>query len=122
MIQLDGKQLLKLTDVLKAWETPDFERAFKENIQELDKGILPLQEGLSQSSHVGDEKISVIVLNTTETTESICVKTGIFYAGIIAGSCCADDPTPGSENTEYCEVLFEINKNSAETAMILLDS
>ena len=121
MMQLEEKQMLKLTDVLKAWETPDFERTLKENIQELDNGVLPLQEGLSQSNHVGDEKISVIVLNTTETPESICVKTGIFYAGIIAGSCCADDPTPISENTEYCEVLFEINKKSAETAIILLD-
>ena len=112
--------MLKLTDALKAWETPDFERALKLDIQKLDSEMLPLQQGLSQSSHVSDAKISVIILNTTETPDSICIKTGIFYAGIIAGSCCADDPTPISENTEYCELLFEINKITAEAGVTLL--
>lgn len=114
--------MLKLTDALKAWETPDFETALKDDIQKLDSETLPLQQGLSQSSHVVDTKISVIILNTSETPESVCIKTGIFYAGIIAGSCCADDPTPLSENTEYCELLFEINKITAETAVTLLQS
>lgn len=112
--------MLKLKDALKAWDTPDFERALKDDIQRLGSETLPLQQGLSQSSHVSDAKINVIILNTTETPESICIKTGIFYAGIIAGSCCADDPTPMSENTEYCELRFEINKITAETAVTLL--
>lgn len=112
--------MLKLKNALKALGTPDFEKALKEDIQLLESGVLPLQQGLSLSSHVADAKISVIVLNTTESTESIRAKTGIFYAGIIAGSCCADDPTPVSENTEYCELLFEINKITAETVVTLL--
>ena len=91
----------------------------KEEIQRLDHSILPLQEGLSQSSHVSDTKISIVVLKASESRDSIRVKTGIFYAGIIAGSCCADDPTPVSENTEYCEVLFNINKITAETVVTL---
>ena len=114
--------MLKLNNALKAWGTPDFEMALKDDIQKLGSETLPLQQGLSQSSHVGDAKISVIVLNTTETPESIRAKTGIFYAGIIAGSCCADDPTPMSENTEYCELLFEINKITADTSVTLLQS
>ena len=111
--------MIKLVDTLKAWGTSDFERVLKEEIQNMDPGMLPLQEGLSQSSHVSDTKISAVVLNATETPDSIRIKTGIFYAGIIAGSCCADDPTPISENTEYCEVLFEVNKTTAETVIIL---
>ena len=111
--------MLKLTDSLKAWGTPDFEEILKEEVRSLDSGMLPLQEGLSQSSHVSDAKISAVILNITETPISILAKTGIFYAGIIAGSCCADDPTPISENTEYCEVLFEINKSTAETVISL---
>jgi hypothetical protein len=111
--------MLKLTDSLEAWGGPDFETVLKEEIQKLDHSILPLQEGLSQSSHVSDTKIGIVILKASEYRDSICVKAGVFYAGIIAGSCCADDPTPISENTEYCEVLFTINKITAETVVTL---
>ncbi len=111
--------MLKLTHSLETWGSPDFETVMKEEIQKLDHGMLPLQEGLSQSSHVSDARISIVILKASEYRDSICVKAGVFYAGIIAGSCCADDPTPISENTEYCEVLFAINKITAETAVTL---
>jgi len=62
----------------------------------------------------------VVILNVTETENVIRAKTGIIYAGIIAGSCCADDPTPMSEQTEYCEVQFDINKMTAETTVTIL--
>lgn len=111
--------MLKLTDSLEAWGTAGFETTLKHEVKNLDHDLLPLQEGLSQSSHVSDAKISIVILKASEVRDSICVKAGVFYAGIIAGSCCADDPTPISENTEYCEVLFEINKTTAETVITL---
>ncbi len=111
-----------LTAAIKAWGSPGFEEVLKEEIQQLDSAMLPLQQGLSRSSHVSDTKTSVVVLRLAETADAIEAKAGIFYAGIIAGSCCSDDPTPMSENTEYCEVLFEINKTTAETVVTLLDS
>ena len=55
-----------------------------------------------------------MILNVTESVDLVRVKTGIFYAGIIAGSCCADDPTPISEQNEYCEIQFDINKVTAD--------
>lgn len=112
--------MIKLLNALKAWETPDFERVFKAEIQKIDNELLPLQEGLSQSSYVSDADISVVILNVTETANFIRVKTGIFYAGIIAGSCCADDPTPVGEQTEYCEVQFDIDKKTGEATVTLL--
>jgi len=111
--------MLKLADSLKAWGTPGFETALKNEIQELDPGVLPLQQGLSQSSHVSDAKISAVVLKVTEAPDSIRAKAGVFYTGIIAGSCCSDDPTPISENTEYCEIVLEINKITAGTVVTL---
>ena len=112
--------MIKLFNALKAWETPDFENALKGEIQQIDTGLLPLQEGLSQSSHVSEGDISVVILSVTEASNVIRAKTGIIYAGIIAGSCCADDPTPMSEQTEYCEVQFDINKMTAETTVTIL--
>lgn len=112
--------MIKLLNALEAWGTPDFENALKEEIHQIDTELLPLQEGLSQSNHVSEGDISVVILNVTETANVIRAKTGIIYAGIIAGSCCADDPTPMSEQTEYCEVQFDINKMTAETTVTIL--
>ena len=112
--------MIKLVNALQAWGTPDFENALKDEVGKTDTDLLPLQEGLSQSSHVSEGDISVVILDVTETSNVIRVKTGIIYAGIIAGSCCADDPTPMSEQTEYCEVQFDINKTTAEATVTLL--
>lgn len=92
----------------------------KDEIQKIDLDLLPLQDGLSQSSHVGAADIGVMILKVTETPDSIRAKTGIFYAGIIAGSCCSDDPTPVCEQSEYCEVQFDIDKRTAEATVTLL--
>jgi len=112
--------VIKLVHASEAWGTPDFEKTLKDEIHTIDTGLLPLQEGLSRSSHVSEGAISVVVLSAAETSEVIRVKTGIIYAGIIAGSCCADDPTPMSEQTEYCEVQIDINKVTAEAAVTIV--
>lgn len=112
--------LIKLEKTIEAWGTSDFEKILKDEIQHIDAKLLPLQEGLSLSSYVSDTDISVVILNVTETSNVICAKTGIFYAGIIAGSCCTDDPTSMSEQTEYCEVQFDINNSTAETTVTIL--
>ena len=112
--------MIKLAEALEAWNTPGFEHALKEAIQKIGPERLPLQAGLSHSNHVSDSGISAVILNVTETANTLRVKTGIFYAGVNAGSCCADDPTPVCEQTEYCELQFDINKQTAEAAVTLL--
>ena len=88
----------------------------------MDPALLPLQQGLSLSSYVGKSPVSAIILNTTEKTDSIQIKAGIFYTGIIAGCSCSDDPSPTDEQNEYCEVQFTINKTTAETTVTLLNN
>jgi len=112
--------MIKFTRALEAWGTPDFENVLRDEIKTIERELLPLQEGLSQTNYVCDTDISVLLLNTTETIYDIVVKTGIFYAGMNAGSCCADDPTPVCEQTEYCEVQFKIRKKTAETTAVLM--
>jgi hypothetical protein len=112
--------VINLTNALKAWGSPGFESALKEEIQALDAAALPLQQGLAQSSHVGNEAFSPVIISIQEALDRILVKTGIFYSGIIAGSCCADDPTPVCEQTEYCELLLEIDKASGDTRITLV--
>lgn len=82
--------------------------------------LLPLQQGLSNSNYALGDKLSVTVLNIDHNDSHITVKAGIFYAGIIAGCSCADDPGPIDEINEYCEMSFRINRKNAETAVSLL--
>ena len=82
--------------------------------------MLPLQQGLQNSSYAISDKLSIIVLETKEEATDIIVKAGLLYNGIIAGCSCADDPTPTDETNEYCDVLFHINKQTAETTVTLV--
>ncbi len=113
--------MIKLINTLNAWGTAEFKFTLQQEIKKIDIKQLPLQQGLSQSSYVSDAEINILILNISETEDDIIAKIGIYYAGVIAGSCCADDPTPISELNEYCEVQFKISKLTAETTLVLLE-
>ena len=112
--------MMRLDKSLQAWATPAFEQILKEEIGQLDARLLPLQEGLSHGSHANEDSFDVVVLGSSEEATRIRIKAGIFYTSIIAGCSCADDPTPVDELTEYCEVLFEIDKSTARATVSLL--
>ncbi len=111
--------MFTLEKSLRAWGTPKFEAALKEELEK-NREHLPLQQGLAASSSVVDAPITVLILNAAELETSIRVKAGIFYQGIDSGCSCVNDPTPESENTEYCEVQVEIEKGSGAASVRLL--
>jgi len=113
--------MIKLIKTVSAYKAVDFKKIAKDEITNIDPSHLPLQQGLSLSSYVGKTPFSVVILNATEELDSLKIKAGIFYTGIIAGCSCSDDPSPTDEQNEYCELLFSINKNTAESDIILLD-
>lgn len=112
--------MIQLSKALSAWPSPEFEAVMKQEIECLDADLLPLQQGLSQSSHARSDKLSARIISVVEETDCLRVKAGLFYTGIIAGCSCADDQTPLDEINEYCEVRFDIDKQSAETRVVLL--
>ena len=112
--------MIELSRAMEVWGTPDFEQALKQEIRKIDVSNLPLQAALTQSSAVAEGKIDVVILNISDTTEIVCARASIFYSGVNVGSCCADDPTPPCELTEYCELQFDINKDTAKTKVTLL--
>ncbi len=114
--------MIRLPESIRSWGSPQFEAAFKVEVAELDSSVLPLQQGLALSDRVSDSELSVVMLDSFEEAGRIRVKTGIFYSGILAGSCCADDPSPPAEQTEYCEVLFEINIQTGEAVVVLCEN
>jgi hypothetical protein len=109
-----------LAKSLDAWGTPGFNQVLKNEIEQLDTTQLPLQQGLVTSNYVVDGNLSAIILHISEDSTFIHAKVGIFYSGIIGGCSCADDPTPISEQNEYCEVRFAIDKLTAEAAVTLV--
>jgi hypothetical protein len=86
----------------------------------LDARLLPLQQGLSASSHVTNRPVQAMILNVAEESGWVRVKAGIFYTGVIAGCNCADDPSPIDEQNEYCVVQFVIDRLTAEASVTLL--
>lgn len=113
--------MIRLTRSLLAWNTPDFDQVIKAEIAQLGPARLPLQQALSFSSYVADSPRRPVIHNVTDDEGFIHVTAGIFYAGIIAGCSCADDPTPVDEVNEYCLLRFDINKATAEASVVLLD-
>ncbi len=104
-----------------AWNTADFADTFRHEVEQIDADLLPLQQGLSGTSSVADEPFKVILIGqATDMGACIRVKTGVFYAGLIGGCSCADDPTPLESQPEYCELWFEIDKQSGETRVGLV--
>ncbi|MES0372059.1 MAG: hypothetical protein ABUK11_07240 [Mariprofundaceae bacterium] len=112
--------MIKLVQSRDAWGTPDFKVVLKDEIEQLNPLLLPLQEGLSTGSHALDNNVEIMVLNFSETDDCIHAKAGILYQSIIAGCSCADDPTPVDERNEYCEVQINIDKLTGETTILLI--
>lgn len=112
--------MIRLNKALNAWGTPDFEDALKNEIAQMDASQLPLQQGLTSSSHALDDNIKAVIIAVSESANFIHAKAGIFYSGIIAGCNCADDPTPVEAQSEYCEVQLDIDKTTAETTIALV--
>lgn len=114
--------MIELMTALSAWKTPDFETQLKAEIEKMTGKQLPLQKGLSYSSYALDDDIKSTILNISEDSQSIQVKAGLFYKGIIAGCSCSDDPSPVDEQLEYCEVILVIDKLTARTDITLIDN
>ena len=112
--------MIRFTKALDAWGTPEFSGILKREIEQLTIEQLPLQQGLSSSSHALDDSLKAMIISVADEGGFIHAKAGIFYAGIIAGCSCADDPAPVTEQNEYCEVRVDIDKATADTTLVLL--
>lgn len=113
--------MIRLPDSLAAWGGPAFGETLKREIQQLDAAHLPLQQGLSRTSYATDRPHTAVLLGVKDDARCIHARVGIFYAGIIAGCSCADDPTPVDEVEEFCEVRVTIDKATAVATIALLE-
>jgi hypothetical protein len=112
--------MIRLPNALNAWGTPEFREVLKQEIEQLDAAHLPLQQGLSGSSHVTARPFQAMILSVREEPTLILVRLGVFYTGTVAGCNCADDPSPIDEQNEYCVVQLGIDRLTADATVTLL--
>jgi hypothetical protein len=105
--------MIRLTRTLDAWGKPDFNAVFKHDIEQLDPSALPLQHTVFN----GGAGISAVVIGAADDSDLIRAKAGVFYAAMQGFSHCEDDAGPVDEQNEYCELQFDIDKKTAETAI-----
>jgi len=114
--------MIDLSHALAAYGTPDFGTRLKQALEGLGLDELPLQQGLRTGNTARDDRLGAMIIGTQATDEAIVVRAGLFYTSITAGCACADDPTPTDENTEYCEVLLCIDRDTGQADVRLADN
>ncbi|MBU0751561.1 MAG: hypothetical protein KJ787_10380 [Gammaproteobacteria bacterium] len=112
--------MIRLPLALQAWSRPDFREVLKAEIERLEASALPLQQGLSASSHALDDGFSVMVIGDGADAATVQVRLGVFFSGVVAGCNCADDPTPVEAQNEYCEMQLSIDRRTAEATFAVL--
>lgn len=113
--------MIQLPETLKAWGTPDFRTVLKRELEALQPGDLPLQQGLSLSSYALDSPVTAVLIGAEALPDRLHIRAGLFYQGIIAGCNCADDPTPVEAQNEYCEVWLDLDRITAAASIRLAD-
>lgn len=111
--------MFQLPKSLHAFGDPGFEKTLKTEIEQLDAKLLPLQQGLSAGGYALYDAFNVMIIGVSEHSKHLHVKAGVFYHGVISGCSCADDPSPTDVTTEYCEVLFEVDRVTGEATVTL---
>lgn len=113
--------MIRLCSALRAWGTPDFDDALRQELMQLSIDQLPLQKAISMGNYVIDAPITVMNINAVETAKAIQVQAGILFQTVIAGCSCADDPTPASRINEYCEIQLDIDKATSAASVNLIE-
>lgn len=107
---------MHLPESAHAWDRADFPAVLKRELA-AHAAELPLQQALSGTSAVADEAVTVVLLAAQADATTIHAKVGIFFAGILAGCSCADDPTPVEPQTEYCELEVAIERATGNASL-----
>ena len=109
--------MLKFSQTISCYPAGDFKRALKDEIEQCDKKLLPLEKGTAQGGYVSDEPITATVLRAIDHANSIQADVGIFFTEIVICCGCGDDPMQA--NT-YCEMRFNIDQKTAEAEIKII--
>lgn len=112
--------MIFLPNIKSAWNTPQFNEIFTQEISEICIADLPLQKALQYGNYVTDENVWYMILSTLEHENHFRLTIGVFFSSVICGCSCADDPTPIDTHSEYCELELLVSKKDGATQVKLL--
>ncbi|WP_410474755.1 hypothetical protein [Guyparkeria sp. TX1] len=103
-------------------EPGELEPTFKAEIAALSPDDLPLQQGMAHGNVAKGDALSAMVISTEITPGQVRIHAGLFFASVVAGCACTNDPTPMNDEPEYCEVEFAIDRPGGAAQVRLLES
>jgi hypothetical protein len=109
----------KFLNSLRAWKSDDFARILKSEIENLERGALPLEKGVSQGGVVDASELAVTVFGAADNGAAIQANVGVFFTEIVGGCSCGDEPVA---NDAYCEMQIRIDKATADVEIFILSN
>jgi len=104
---------------MAAWQSEDFTRVLKDEIEAMGAGALPLDEGTAHGGFVDDADITAVPFTSVDDEHSVVADVGIFFTEIVAGCSCGDEPETVNA---YCRLRIRIDRASAEAEVsVVLD-
>jgi len=100
-----------------AWGSPAFASTLKSEIEALPAGSLPLDGATTQGGRVGEQGITVTVLQAEDAGHAIHARVGVFFTEVVGGCSCGEEPMPVQA---HCELQVEIAKADAMVRFVLL--
>lgn len=113
--------LLHLPEAARAWGGADFGTALKAELEALGAQALPLLAGMQHGSHVPDTPLEVMALRAQAVPGGVLARVGVFFASVLGGCSCADDPTPVEAQPEYCELEIRLDPVSGRAEARVTD-
>jgi len=111
---------MQLGRACAAWPSARFQAVLFEELKQ-QRDLLPLQAALRHGSHVTDTSPRFVLLSCHEQNDVLSLRLEVFFTSTIAGSCCADDPSPADELTEQASLRLTLDKPGGATRIRLLD-
>ena len=95
-----------LRNSLRAWNTDAFAEVLKAELLDLGAAVLPLHEAAAGGC-VDEAGVGITLLGMSESAAEIHVNVGVFFAEVLAGCSCGDEP---SVSSAYCELRVSMDK------------
>jgi hypothetical protein len=103
-----ANHMASLGNSLRAWNTAAFAGVLKAELMGLGAGVLPLREAAAGGC-TDESDVEITVLGASDSAAEIHVNVGVFFAEVIAGCSCGDEP---SASNAYCELRVSIEKET----------
>ena len=110
--------MIMLKKSARSWGSESFDNILKNEIIELDRDTLPLQESASPGMVAVGSDIDIMILSKNDDDINIKVKIGVIFSEVLGGYCCGEEE-PIVQNA-YSELSVLINKTTSETSLSIL--